>query len=221
MKYVAIPDRMKKLPVSDKGFPVPFFATWEAGKPDFRVVTAGKMSEAVRHGKCWICGEPLGKFKAFVIGPMCGITRTISDPPSHRECATFAAKHCPFMANPAAKRNTRGLPDDAHDAPGFGIKRNPGAVAVWVTRRYETFRPPGGGMLFDIGEPEAVEWYSNGRAATMAEVVGSVDSGINFLSDMANAEGAAAVAELERRRAAFSAFIAVTMGDDRREGPGI
>lgn len=207
-QFPDLPARMKKLPLSDKGFPVPFFATWENGIPDFRVVSAEKMASAVRHGKCWICGEPLGAFKAFVIGPMCGITRTISDPPSHRECATFAAKHCPFMANPAAKRNARNLPADAHDAPGVGLKRNPGAVAVWVTKSFKPFRAPGGGTLFDIGEAESVEWFASGRQATRAEVEASVDSGIGYLVGAAEAEGPEAVSELDKRRADFAAFIA-------------
>jgi len=148
---------------------------------------------------------------------MCGITRTISDPPSHRECAEFAAKHCPFMANPAAKRNPRNLPADARDAPGVGLKRNPGAVAVWVTRGYQPFRAPGGGTLFDIGEPESVEWFANGRLATQGEVEASVSSGIHHLTEAAEAQGPKAVAELDRRREGFAGFIAASFAAHPKE----
>lgn len=213
-QFPDLPKHMKNLPVDDRGFPVPFFATWENGVPDFRVVMAEKMASAVRHGKCWICGEPLGSFKAFVIGPMCGITRAISDPPSHRECATFAAKHCPFMANPAAKRNPRNLPVDAHDAPGLGLKRNPGVVAVWVTKSFKPFRASGGGTLFDIGEPESVEWFASGRQATRAEVGASINSGIVYLIELASKEGPEAVKDLTLRRAKFESLLDANFGVD-------
>lgn len=204
-----LPDRMKVLPVSDKGFPVPFFATWSDGKPDFRVVTSEKMSEAVRRKLCWICGQHMGAYMAFVIGPMCGINRTISDPPSHRDCAIFAAKNCPFMANPLAKRNGRDLPSDTQDAAGFGLKRNPGAVGVWVTKSYRRFRPQAGqpGLLFELGNPVEVIWFSRGRDATRAEVEHSVETGICHLEELAKRDGPAGEKELARRRDAFVSLL--------------
>jgi hypothetical protein len=204
-----LPERMKSLPVSDKGFPVPFFATWFDGKPDFRVITAEKMAEAVRRKLCWVCGQQIGAYMAFVIGPMCGINRTISDPPSHRDCAIFAAKNCPFMANPLAKRNARDLPEERSDAAGFGIKRNPGAVGVWVTKSYSRFKPQAGqpGILFRLGDPVEVLWFASGRSATRAEVEHSVATGICHLEEFAKLDGPAGEKELARRRAAFASLL--------------
>lgn len=197
-RFDSVPPRIAKLPVSDRGFPVPFFAEWTDGVPDFRVVSAEKMARAVRNSLCWVCGEQLGVFKAFVIGPMCGINRTISDPPSHRECAIFSAQHCPFLSRPLAKRRTDGLPIDAQDAAGFGIKRNPGAVGVWITKRYRVFRPPAGngGILFRIGDPTEVLWFANGRTATRGEIDESVRTGLPHLQELAEKDGAAGVAAL-------------------------
>jgi len=46
----------------------------------------------VRHKRCWLCGQPLGKFMCFVVGPMCAINKTSAEPPSHRDCALYAVQ---------------------------------------------------------------------------------------------------------------------------------
>ncbi len=189
--FAEMPQRMKALPVSKLGFPIPYFAEEVNGERDLRVVSAVKMAHAVRNDLCWVCGIKLGKFKAFVIGPMCGINRTISDPPSYRDCAIFSAKNCPFLSRPLAKRRTDGLPEDKQDAAGFGLKRNPGAVGVWVTKSYRPFRPDAGnsGILFRIGDPEEVLWFANGREATREDVQQSVDTGLPSLWELAELDG--------------------------------
>src|SRR5258708_39459955 len=97
---LAIPQRMARLPISPTGFPVPWFVAWVDGVPDFRVIGPDKIVQAVKRNLCWLCGQPKGIHHAFVIGPMCAINRTISEPSSHLECAQFAAVACPFLANP-------------------------------------------------------------------------------------------------------------------------
>lgn len=199
LRFTDLPSRMTRLPVNDRGFPVPFFAEWIDGVPDFRVVSGEKMARAVRNSLCWVCGERLGVFKAFVIGPMCGINRTISDPPSHRECAVFSAQNCPFLSRPMAKRRTDDLPENATSAAGFGIKRNPGATGVWITKSFRVFRPHIGatGILFKIGDPTEVLWFANGREATREEVDESVRTGLPHLSELAIKEGPEATAFLQ------------------------
>lgn len=215
-RFENMPDRLRSRPQDERGFPVPFFAEWIDGKPDFRVVSPEKMARAVRNDLCWVCGQRLGAFKAFVIGPMCGINRTISDPPSHRECATFSAQHCPFLSRPLAKRRTTGLPECATEAAGLGLKRNPGAVGVWVTRSYRVFRPQAGrpGILFRIGDPTEVSWFAQGRRATLAELEESVATGLPSLIELAHAEGADAVRELDRLVSSFRAALPAQMGSD-------
>jgi hypothetical protein len=71
-----MPLRMTALPIDERGYPVPYFVAWVDGKPDHRIADASKMPGAINSGLCWLCGQKLGAFKYFVIGPMCSITRT-------------------------------------------------------------------------------------------------------------------------------------------------
>lgn len=183
-----MPLRIQNLPVL-RGFPVPWFVAIVDGEYDFRVMDARKLREAIRFGLCWVCGGKLGANKAFVIGPMCGVTRTNGEPPSHLECARFSAMHCPFLTRPNMKRRedelTRSLEGNV---AGIGLKRNPGAVAVWASKRYENFTDGKGGILFRIGEPLGVEWYACGRSATRQEVLDSIESGLPLLREACDAE---------------------------------
>ena len=197
---VPMPDRIRWLPVSDKGYPVPWFVAWIDGAPDFRVVERGKLDEAVRRKVCWVCGHRLGSYLAMTLGPMCAVNRTISEPPSHRDCATFSALVCPFLSNPRMRRREAGLPSDVVEMPGNGIKRNPGAVAVWITRGYKPFAVPGG-RLFTFDDPVQVDWYAQGRVATRDEVMASITSGLPLLQAEAATEGPQAVAALKRMTA--------------------
>jgi hypothetical protein len=200
IRHVQMPDRIASLPVSDKGFPVPWFVLWIDGQPDFRIIDHTKIARAHKQKLCWVCGKTMGRYKAMTIGPMCAINRTISEPPSHRDCAVFSAQACPFLANPRAKRREVGLPENAQEAPGVGLKRNPGATAVWVTEHYRPFRVDGG-VLFTFDDPTEVLWFAHGRAATRQEVMDSITSGLPILQAEADKEGPAAIAALEKMTA--------------------
>jgi hypothetical protein len=194
-----LPTRLRRLPIDDRGYPVPWFVAWVDGKPEFRAMDGEKLSAAIKQRLCWICGEGLGRWLAFPIGAMCAITRTISEPPSHRECAEWSIRNCPFLNNPRAVRDETNKPAEARDPAGFGIKRNPGVVCLWMTREYETFRDGRGGVLITIGKPEHVTWWREGRPATRAEVEESVESGLPILLNAARSDGRFAVEALERQ----------------------
>lgn len=195
-----LPHRFAKLPIDARGYPVPWFVHFDAeGKPDFRVVRRKGVFDAYTKNICWLCGEPLGKFRVTLIGPMCAITRTTSEPEGHLDCEDFAARACPFMTRPLAKRNERDLPPERVDAAGFAIDRNPGVACVWISReRSKPFRADAGepGQLFRVGEPWEVRWYREGRTATRAEVLASIESGLPLLRDSAIKQGADAVRDL-------------------------
>lgn len=193
-----LPPKMQALPIDERGYPVPFFVAMVNGKPDHRIADADKLRACIENNRCWLCGGQLGAFKAFCIGPMCAITRSISEPPSHLECATYAATACPFLTRPHAKRREAGIPNDVRDPAGNGIKRNPGAVCIWVTKRHRLF-PVGNGVLFDIGHPESVRWFAEGRPATRAEVDESIATGLPLLIAEARKGGDGEMAELNRR----------------------
>ena len=210
---VSMPTRMRRLPISPNGWPVPWFVEWfkdgkpcerGEGEPDFRVVDPRKINKALKQHLCWVCGELMGVNKCFVIGPMCAVNRVISEPPSHRDCAIYAARVCPFLSKPKMSRNDKDLyAGDGELRPGLvgasgiHIARNPGAACVWITRTFQPFTPSGGGVLFSLGRPTETLWFVEGRRATRKEVLASINSGFPILKDMAQQEGPEAVAALQ------------------------
>jgi hypothetical protein len=207
--FVPMPKSMESLPIDSRGYPVPFFVAWINGKPDHRVMDAGKLPLALKKNFCWLCGKKMEKLNTFVIGPMCGITRTISEPPSHWERAHWAAITCPFLTRPMAKRRSSGLADDLTWSPD-GLKRNPGCVAVWQTDSFKVFST-NHGKLFSIGEPVRIKWICEGRDATKDEVLESVNSGIGILQDQAKSQGADAMRDLTVRQAQLEYIIETTV----------
>lgn len=206
-----IPPRMQVLPIEDRGYPVPWFVEWIDGKPDFRVMDRRKWGLAIRFGYCWLCGEPCGVLRTFVIGPMCGINRTTSEPACHLDCARFAAIACPFMTLPKAQYRKAAMPTGYVDAAGFPSDRNPGATCLWTTREFNVFRVPSDtgntGKLIRIGEPRSVEWFAEGRHATRAEVLHSIEGGLPDLAKLAAAQGPDAVEALKQHILAFQKYL--------------
>lgn len=179
-RLVPIPERMKKLPVCPtRGVPVPWFAEWSDGKPEFRVADYRKILQAITDKACWVCGQRLIPPSVFVLGPMCGLNRISSEPPSHPECAEYSVKACPFLSRPRMERREGGIPEEAGCA-GHMIRRNPGVCALWVTKGFRLLREPGG-YLFDVGDCHSVTWWSQGRPATRSEVLTSIITGIPHL----------------------------------------
>lgn len=197
-----IPERMQRLPLDPaRRVPVPWFVPWVDGKPDFRLMTMDRMLKAIHRELCWVCGERMGRIRAFVIGPMCSVNRVAPEPPSHRDCAVYSARSCPFLSNPRSIRRETNLPEpDRLGAPaGISIRRNPGVTLVWLTKRYRIESEPNG-FLFRLGDPMKALWFAESRPATRAEVLASIESGLPQLAGIAEAESPAAVAELERMR---------------------
>lgn len=197
-----LPSRFLKLPVDHRGYPVPKFVYQRPdGIYDFRVVKPGWPVECINKKLCWLCGEKLGQFFCFVIGPMCAINRNSAEPPSHRECAEFSVKACPFMRFPNRKRDEADLPEDGVKPGGNAamIMRNPGVICLWITKSYKPYRVPGEqGILIEIGDPVGVTWWAQGRAATRAEVMHSIDTGLPALRILAEKDGRESIAHLEK-----------------------
>lgn len=211
---VPMPRRMRGLRRDHRGFAIPYFVAWldvhgrevtpPEGAPDFRILSPGRMYRCKRDRLCWLCGHKLGRYMTFAIGPMCAITRTTMEPPSHLECARYGVQVCPFLSRPRMRRNDDDMPE-GHWAPGLTIPRNPGVTALWTTTTYRTFRaerqgggPGTPGELIRVGDPEHVEWWRESRLATNAEVMESVESGLPVVVKQAEAQGPAAMRQLEQ-----------------------
>jgi hypothetical protein len=201
---------MQHLPIDpERGYVVPWFVDWLGGKPEFRAMDRRKWGRAIRERLCWVCGTKLESRFAFVAGPMCGINRTSSEPPSHLECARWSARNCPFLSNPNMVRRQDDLIDNAklRDASaGIAVTRNPGVAMLWITREYELFPDGSGKHLIMMGRPHEVEWYCRGRLATKAEVEQSIADGIGALEALARLEEGS-MEELNKRRMQFKKLL--------------
>jgi hypothetical protein len=195
IRDIPLPFNMQALPIDARGFPVPWFVAWrkDTRQPDFRVIGPGRREKALKEQRCWVCGLKLGRLKVTVIGPMCAVNKVSSEPPSHLECGRYAAKACPFLANPRMRRNEKNAVDERW-IPGDHIDRNPGVAALWISLYPSKPFPDGkGSYLLDLGPVDRVEWYAYGRSATYDEVVTSIATGLPALAKLANAEGQEAV----------------------------
>jgi hypothetical protein len=204
---------MAHLPISDKGYPVPWFVEWIDGKPDFRIMDADKLIDAVRYKRCWVCGGTLGKFKTFVVGPMCVVNRTAAEPPSHHDCALFSATACPFLTLPKATRREANMPENKAPMPGIMIPRNPGVTCLWTVQHYRAYKTQRG-PLFNIGDPARVEWYAEKALATREQVSSSIETGMPILRGLAAEDGPDSMHELQLRYDVALSFIPKELGID-------
>jgi hypothetical protein len=204
-RFPDLPRKMRGLLVDHRGFPIPWFVAYVDGQPQFPIADGRKFDIAWEKKRCWVCGGEIGRLKVFVIGPMCAVNRTSSEPPSHLECARFSARNCPFLTKPRMKRvGGENVACGAEAPAGEMIARNPGVALVWTSLNPHRWDDGRGGKLYDIGDPHAVEWYAEGRLATREEVMASITSGLPILEDMCrqDPDSAGAFAELNRRTAA-------------------
>lgn len=162
---VEIPRRMRGLPRDHRGYLVPHFVSWlkdgkpvssavAGAEPNFHLVAPGTIDRCHRFARCWLCGEPIGNWHAYVIGPMCAVNRTTSEPGSHLDCAQYAVQVCPFLSNPAARRPV------VYDRPvkpaGIMLERNPGVTAIWLSRKAGLFTVKRGDRLPVADAPHLV-----------------------------------------------------------------
>lgn len=191
-----LPERIARLPVS-KGYPVPYFVQYFDGVPDFRAADTEKLVKCVKENRCWICGDTLGAYKTFVIGPMATMNGISSEPPMHRECAEFALRACPHLLHPQAKRREGGLPEERQAAGGILATHNPGVMVAWTTKSWKRRNDGRGGILFFPDAPTSLEWWTRGRLATRAEAEQGLALSVEKMRAMAEREGPAALHYLD------------------------
>jgi hypothetical protein len=193
-----MPLRIAMLPRDHRGYPVPHFVQWIDGKPEFPLFDPLKWKRCVGRHECWVCGQPLGRWFAFTVGPMCIINRISSEPPSHRECVEYAAQVCPFIINPAMRRVPTDRFGEVKPAGGKMDEGNPGTMALWITRKYEVFGTKTG-PLIKMGDANELHWFRRGRRATPQEAADAFEVGAAKLIKVADTEaGEPAVIECVR-----------------------
>lgn len=188
-KDIAVPKHMRHLPIARNGYLVPAFVAEINGEWDFRVIKPGWINLCHNRKLCWLCGEPLGRFRCYAVGPMCAVNLVSSEPPSHVTCATYAALACPFMTKPRMVRNEKDMPEHAKALPGIPLARNPGVMALWVTDKPNRLLRTGTGFLFKLDPtPVEIQWWTEGREATEEEVLASIHSGLPLLRKTCQSE---------------------------------
>jgi hypothetical protein len=85
-------------------------------------------------------------------------------------------------------------------APGVCIARNPRVMAMWITREYEVFDDGRGRPLIMMGRAHEVRWYTQGRAASRAEVIEAIEEGIGALEMAARTEPGGIEALRQKRK---------------------
>jgi hypothetical protein len=208
-ELTGMPARIAALPVF-RGYPVPWFVAYPNGpdgEPEFRTADGKKWIAAVKEKLCWVCGQPLGAYLVFVLGPMCGVTRTTSEPACHRECAEWSALNCPFLTRPHMVRREDNLPEGVIEPPGTSLRRNPGVTLLWCTRSFSLFRGPDRRFLIRVGDPLEVLCYAEGRRATRREVDESVAGGLPKLIELAKLDGEEAEADLVKKVVEFEFYL--------------
>jgi len=167
---------MRRLPIDDRGYPIPEFVSNLDGKRDFRVVSLEHLAKCIRNGVCWICGNPLEVRKVFVVGPLAAIQAVCNEPPSHVECAEFAVRACPFLLLPKAQHRPNDIPN-IQKMPG-SMNRNPGACCLYTVTGYSRHEKPDGRIVFRTGPALRVVWYTQGRPALRSEVLSAIEESL-------------------------------------------
>jgi hypothetical protein len=124
-----------------------------------------------------------------------------SEPPSHRDCAEYAVKACPFLAQPKMRRNEKDMPAGTVMG-GVGIMHNPGAILIWITKSFRPISDGRGGTLFEVGPPLETFWYTEGRTASRDEIEAAINKGLPLLRQVAEQDGIGGKIELEKRYSA-------------------
>lgn len=174
------------------GYVVPWFVAWydengkqcnentPGAKPSFPTIDFLKIRHAWRRNLCWICGNPMGSNKAFVLGPSSAIMGMSTEPPSHLACAGYAVVTCPFITDPNHRYagDKRPLKPSEHVIDMMS-DRNPGLAVIWVTKTFEidtTTRHP---MFRITGQPVGIQFWKEKRRATYKEVADAMQVAIH------------------------------------------
>jgi hypothetical protein len=160
----SLPDSMKDLPLDPRGFPIPWFVHCEPGQtPDLRIASGEKREIGFRDDLCWVCGQPLGKFRVFLGGPQSVKHCCFSDWCCHEKCAIFSAMFCPFV-NGSMQRRREGGMESTVALPGQIPEPPPVYALLYAVGKI--VRSAHGHFLT---RPGRVTWFHRGRMISDTE----------------------------------------------------
>lgn len=168
----ALPLRMRSLPKDAEGKPIPHLLGLVATKFESSLGPDLVLTTLCKQERCWLCGDKLGQYAAFVGEPSTSVTRISRTPPAHHDCAKYAAM------------------------TGLMQPKDAKVTLVWVTRHHQ-LQTTANGLLFILGEPEQTFWFSGGRCATREEVQAALEKGAAPLYEIARRGGDAALSGLD------------------------
>jgi len=164
-----IPPRLAGRPRDRRGYPVPYIVMLDAnGKPDFRVSDTLKVMRVVELRLCGLCGQPMGRYMGFIGGPQSFQSHCNTDPPSHVECAEYALKVCPFLANPSmhyAEKIPMLAGAKTIVIPEMPVER-PERFFLATAKSVEWVRLPSGNPVLQAGEWLTTRWFKDGQEIT-------------------------------------------------------
>jgi hypothetical protein len=179
-----VPERIKRLN-QYRGQLVPWWVSWTSlesdrptqvgdGRPRFDLSSRPKRFErAMREHRCWTCGDHLGTTVCFLTEPHWVVQGLSGEPPSHSDCAAYAATHCPYFVGPQAP-----------------------LLCLWMCRRYATVKSAAG-PLVKISGATQIDWFCAGKPARRAQIVAAFAATMPKLRAM-HAGDLAAKTKLER-----------------------
>lgn len=166
----AMPERLARRP-QFRGFPVPYTTLTRAdGTPDFKVTDESEREECLRRRLCALCGEKLDYWIAFIGAEALIELREFYDPAMHQECARYAARACPFLANSEASYASPDYaPGEVSHTHYVPSSERPKRMGLYVTRSYQvvTRRISATEIVRIVraGKPKSIDW------AAMPEIV--------------------------------------------------
>lgn len=166
-KDVPIPHYMADLPRDHRGWPITFTSVkLPDGRYDFTTSDLEKWLYVVVERRCALCGkkhDPLAPLW-WVGGPLTLMNRYFFDPPMHEECARYALKVCPYLANPryfAAKAHL--VPDHLRIDVVSANKKKPAVFALMASNGYDLVDFQGDMLVRSDDWVSKPEWWMDGQ----------------------------------------------------------
>lgn len=121
--------------------------------------------QAIGSGLCAICGQPLGRHKAFVGGPKSVGSMAFAEAPFHRDCAEFGLQVCPYVLTGHDHQSNK--PTDEYIVNNMVDPKNPKIFALVIATKFSFIQSH---KTFLITEQDSVHWWKHGKPATPEEI---------------------------------------------------